>query len=64
MVRHLLDPAQYRMEVSTTGMLVRTLVRVGLTRGRPAPESPTAPAPEVVPWIAPMTAAALGRASE
>jgi len=135
MVRHLLDPARYRMEVSTTGMLVaevlawvalhrpallcigavapgglsqarhlckrlrsqcpelkivvgrwglhdekdadrqhllaagadhvettvldtqRTLVRVGLTRGHPAPESPPTPAPEVVPWTAPTTGA-------
>jgi predicted PurR-regulated permease PerM len=137
MVRHLLDPARYRMEVSRTGMLVaevlawvdlhrpalvciaavapgglsqarhlckrlrsqcpeleivvgrwglhdekdadcqhllaagadhvettvldtqRTLVRVGLTRGHPAPESPPTPAPEVVPWTAPTPATAV-----
>jgi predicted PurR-regulated permease PerM len=40
----------------------RTLVRVGHTRGHPAPESPPTPAPEVVPWTAPTTATALGRA--
>ena len=40
----------------------RTLVLVGLTRGHPAPESPPTPAPEVVPWTAPTTATALGRA--
>jgi predicted PurR-regulated permease PerM len=139
MVRHLLDPARYRMEVSRTGMLVsevlaqvdlhrpallcigavaprglsqarhlckrlrsqcpglkivvgrwglhdekdadrqhllaagadhvettvldtqRTLVLLGLTRGHPAPESPPTPAPEVVTWVAPTPAAALGR---
>ncbi len=139
MVRHLLDPARYRMEVSRTGMLVsevlaqvdlhrpallcigavapgglsqarhlckrlrsqcpglkivvgrwglhdekdadrqhllaagadhvettvldtqRTLVLLGLTRGHPAPESPPTPAPEVVTWVAPKAATALGR---
>jgi predicted PurR-regulated permease PerM len=139
MVRHLLDPAQYRMEVSRPGMLVaevlawvdlhrpallcigavapgglsqarhlckrlrsqcpelrivvgrwglhderdadrqhllaagadhvettvldtqRALAQVGLTLGRPAPESPPTPAPEVVPWTAP-TVTALGHA--
>jgi hypothetical protein len=40
----------------------RALVLVGLTRGQPAPESPPTPAPEGVPWTAPTTATALGRA--
>jgi predicted PurR-regulated permease PerM len=40
----------------------RTLVRVGLTRGHPAPESPPTPAPEVVPWTAPTPATAVARA--
>jgi predicted PurR-regulated permease PerM len=140
MVRHLLDPARYRMEVSRTGMLVaevlawvdlhrpallcigavapgglsqarhlckrlrsqcpelkivvgrwglhdekdadrqhllaagadhvettvldtqRTLVLLELTRGHPAPESPSTLAPAVVPWTVPTTATALGRA--
>jgi predicted PurR-regulated permease PerM len=38
----------------------RALTQVGLTLGRPAPESPPTPAPEVVPWTAP-TVTALGR---
>ena len=142
MVRHLLDPARYRMEVSRTGMLVsevlawvdlhrpallcigavapgglsqarhlckrlrsqcpelkivvgrwglhdekdadrehllaagadrvettvldtqRTLALVGLTCGRPVPESPPAPALELVPRTAPTTATALARAQD
>ena len=40
----------------------RTLVRVGLTRGHPAPESPPTPAHDVVRWTAPTTATAFGRA--
>ena len=40
----------------------RALAQVGLTLGRPAPESPPTPVPEVVPWTAPTTATALGRA--
>jgi predicted PurR-regulated permease PerM len=34
----------------------RTLVLVGLTQGRRAPESPQAPAPEIAPWAAPAKA--------
>jgi hypothetical protein len=40
----------------------RTLVQVGLTLGRPAPELPPPLVPEVVQWIAPTTVTALGRA--
>jgi hypothetical protein len=40
----------------------RTLVRVGLTRGSPAPESPPTSAPEVVRLTAPTTATALAHA--
>ena len=40
----------------------RALTQVGLTLGRPAPESPPAPVPESVPWTAPTTVTALGRA--
>ena len=41
----------------------RTLARMaGLMLGRPAPESPLTLAPEVVPWTAPPTSTALGRA--
>jgi hypothetical protein len=40
---------------------LRTLAMVGLTRGHAAPESPPTPAPDVVPWTASTTAAALGR---
>ncbi len=40
----------------------RALAQVGLTLGRPAPESPPAPVPEIVPWTAPTTVTALGRA--
>jgi hypothetical protein len=32
----------------------RTLALVGLAHGHPARESPPAPAPEVVPWAAPL----------
>lgn len=39
----------------------RTLVLVGLAHGDPASESPLTPAPEIVPWAAATTAAALGR---
>jgi hypothetical protein len=38
----------------------RTLARVGLTLGPPAPESPLTPASDLVPWTAPITAKALG----
>jgi hypothetical protein len=40
----------------------RALAQVALTLGRPAPESPPTPVPEVVPWITPTTVAALERA--
>jgi hypothetical protein len=40
----------------------RALAQVGPTLGRPAPESPPAPVPEIVPWTAPTTVTALGRA--
>jgi hypothetical protein len=39
----------------------RTLTQLALTLGRPAPDSPPTPAPEVVPWTAPTTSTALGR---
>ncbi|HTG13009.1 MAG TPA: AI-2E family transporter [Candidatus Eisenbacteria bacterium] len=37
----------------------RALAQVALTLGRPAPESPPTPVPEVVPWITPTTVTAL-----
>jgi hypothetical protein len=40
----------------------RALAQVALTLGRPAPESPPTPVPEVVPWITPTTVTALERA--
>jgi hypothetical protein len=142
MVRHLLDPARYRLEVSETGMLTaevvawvdlhrpallcigavapgglsqarhlckrlrsqcpelkivvgrwglhdekdadrqhllaagadhiettvldtqRTLAQLGLTLGRPAPESPPTPPLEVVPWTAPTTATLFGQGQD
>jgi predicted PurR-regulated permease PerM len=40
----------------------RALAQVGLTCGHPAPESPPTLVPEVVPWTAPTTVTAFGRA--
>jgi predicted PurR-regulated permease PerM len=40
----------------------RALAQVGLTLGRFAPESSPAPVPAIVPWTAPTTVTALGRA--
>jgi predicted PurR-regulated permease PerM len=40
----------------------RTLAQVGLTLGRPAPESPPTLVPDGVPWTTPTTVTALGRA--
>jgi predicted PurR-regulated permease PerM len=40
----------------------RTLTQLGLTLGRPAPESPPTPVPEVVSWTTPTTPTALERA--
>lgn len=49
--------------VETTVLdIQRTLTQVGLTLGHPAQDSPPTPAPEAVPWTAPTTSTALGRA--
>ena len=42
----------------------RALAQVGLTLGRPAPESPPTPPLEVVPWTAPTTATLFGQGQD
>jgi hypothetical protein len=58
--QHLLEAGADHVETTLLDTQ-RALAQVGLRLGRPAPESPPTPAPEVVPWIVP-TAPALGRA--
>jgi hypothetical protein len=61
--QHLLEAGADHVETTVLDTQ-RTLALLGLTLGRPTPESPPTPAPEVVPRTAPTTAPALGRARD
>jgi hypothetical protein len=60
---HLLAAGADRVETTVLDTQ-RTLALAGLTRGRPAPESPPALAPTIAPRIAPTTATALARGQD